>query len=218
MTASACTSAANVNGATIANVTITGGECTVRADNVTLSNVTTGGSLKLNPSAFGTKILGSRMQSLYIFGADQTTLEGSTVDCNEQVKDGVIIWDDPAGDAPNGFTFRNNTFRNCVDVNPGDHSQAIYVGGLAQNGLIQGNTFSNNGSTSHIFFTWFGNGATTSNYPRNICVKGNTFGATGGAYFDINFRSEIPTSANIKIDPSNVMPHGNTDPRFNGTC
>jgi hypothetical protein len=214
MTASACTSAANTNGATIQNVTITGGECTVRADNVTLSNVTTDSSVKVVASASGTRILGSRLQSAYIFGGDNTTIENTVIDCNGQVKDGLIIWDEPAGDAPNGFTIRNGAFRNCKDTKPDDHSQAIYVGGYAQNGLIEGNTFTNNGSTSHIFFTWFGNQASTSGYPRNICVRGNTFGATAGAYFDVNFRAEIPSNANIRIQRD----ASNTDPEFYADC
>ena len=85
----------------------------------------------------------------------------------------------------------------------------MYVG-YSKDGLIQGNTFTDNGNTSHIFFTWFGSQADpATSYPRNICVKGNTFGSTHGAYFAVNFRAEIPTSSGIDIEP----PPSNTSPR-----
>ena len=82
------------------------------------------------------------------------------------------------------------------------HSQAIYVG-YSTNGLIEGNTFENNGTTSHIFFTWWGETANpSSSYPRNICVRNNTFrdGPDVFHYYDVNFRAEIPSSAGIVIE------------------
>ena len=110
-----------------------------------------------------------------------------------------------------------------MDTKPDDHSQAIY-NGYSKGGLIENNTFTNNGSTSHIFFTWFGNEANpATSYPRNICVRGNRFvNPPGGEfhYYDINMRAEIPTSANIKIDPDQ-WPNRNAstaDARFTADC
>jgi hypothetical protein len=65
------------------------------------------------------------------------------------------------------------------------------------------NTFVDNGTTAHVFFTWWGSTANSAtSYPRRICVRGNTFGALHGAYYDLNFRAEIPTSSGIAIDPA----------------
>ena len=111
---------------------------------------------------------------------------------------GIKMWDKPAGNTPDGWVIRNNTFQNFY-MSDGSHTQALYVG-YATNGVIEGNTFTNNGNTAHIFFTWFGSTANSStSYPRNICVKGNTFGPTHTAYWDINLRDEIPLSARIPI-------------------
>ena len=129
------------------------------------------------------------------------------------------IWDSPAGNTPDGFVIRNNTIRNFfVAADSSAHSEGIFVG-YSTNGLIDGNTFENNGNTSHIFFSWWGtagyqgqNPATI--YPRNICVRGNSFGATHGAYFDVNFREEIPSNANITIQRD----ASSTKPQFYGTC
>ena len=76
---------------------------------------------------------------------------------------------------------RNNTFMNFYANDPATHSEAIYVG-YSTNGLIENNTFTNNGNTGHVYFTYFGTasseGAPASNtYPRNMCVRGNTFNA-----------------------------------------
>jgi hypothetical protein len=85
--------------------------------------------------------------------------------------------------------------------------------------LIEGNTFTNNGNTSHIFFSYFGTAAyegtsPSSTYPRNMCVRGNTFNETHGAYYDVNFREEIPSNANIKIQRD----ASSTDPEFYADC
>ena len=71
------------------------------------------------------------------------------------------MWDDPAGDTPSGWVFRNNTFRNFY-MAPirASHSQAIYVG-YSTNGLIEGNTFENNGKTCAHLLTWWGETAPT---------------------------------------------------------
>ncbi len=121
------------------------------------------------------------------------------------------IWDLPAGDVPRGWIIRNNTFKNFwVAADPSDHSQAIFVGTSAD-GLIEGNSFINNGTTAHLFFSyWGGNPNPSSSYPRNICVRGNTFGPSTGApahFFALNFRSEIPVSSGIRIAPGRERSH-----------
>lgn len=198
ITGAECDRRAAVAGTVIENVTVTGG-CEVTAQNVTLLNAALGGAVVFEPSASGGKLLGSHVTGAHIFGADNILIDGSTVDCEGLSKDGSIIWDDPAGNYPQNITIRNSTYRNCKDVKPDDHSQAIYLG-YSRDVLIENNTFTNNGSTSHIFVTWFGNQADpATTYPRNVCIRGNTFGPTAGAYYDFNYRQEIPVSANIKV-------------------
>lgn len=139
-----------------------------------------------------------------------------------------LIWDAPGGNGSSGWTISGNTFRNFyMASDPSVHAEALYIGGLSANGLIANNTFTNNGNTAHIFFTWFGSSGSTSSYPKNICVRGNSFGPTYAgpngiaAYFSIQFRDEIPVSSNIKIDPSNKQtgPQAFIDQtEFQGTC
>ena len=136
-----------------------------------------------------------------VFGADNVTIQNSSFDgAGGQAQN--IIWDVPAGNGTTGLTIKNNTFKNYYTSNPGDHYEALYVGGYTRNGVIEGNTFTNNGNTAHIFFTWFGTAANPpASNPSNICVRGNTFGPTHGAYFSVNFRAEIPAEANISVNP-----------------
>ena len=215
LTGSQCNSRASVAGAVIENVTVSGG-CSVGAANVTLRNVTAT-DITFGPNANGGQLLNSHVRGASIFGADNVLIQGNTIDCEFINKDGSVIWDEPAGNYPDHYTIRGNTYTRCHVYSGDTHSQAIY-NGYARNGLIENNVFNNNGSTAHIFFTWWGETANPStSYPRDICVRGNTFiNPPGGVfhYYDINFRSEIPTSANIKIQPG----VSNTDPRFYGTC
>jgi hypothetical protein len=123
------------------------------------------------------------------------------------------------GDVPQNVTITGNTFRNQQTGNSADHSQAIFVG-YSDGVLISGNTFVNNGSTADIFFSWWTdtNPSSSRTYPRNVCVKGNSFSDPNDLhYFAVNFRSEIQTSANIKTDPTEVG-FSTTSPQFNGTC
>jgi hypothetical protein len=176
------------------------------------ANVT--GGVLFTETARGSSFVNGSADSFAIFGADDVLVEGSTFEGHGEVKDGAIIWDEPTGNTPDGWVIPGNTFRNFYIDNGQDvHSQAIYVG-YSTDGLIE-NTFTNNGTTSHIFFTWFGNLAEPStSFPRNICVRGNTFNETHGAYYDVNFRAEIPVSANIKIQRN----ASSSDARFFGSC
>jgi hypothetical protein len=165
---------------------------------VAIERATFADTIEFRPSASGSSLRSSSALGFFIFGADDILLQGNVFD-GQGVRKDTIIWDEPAGNTPDGWVIRGNLFRNYYTSNPEDHSQAIYVG-YSTNGLIEGNTFTNNGNTSHVFFTWFGNLADpTKSYPKNICVRGNTFGPTAGAYYDINYKAEIPLSSNIKV-------------------
>jgi chitodextrinase len=209
-------SARATSGATISNVIVTG-DVNVTRSNVTIQNATIQGGIDFESGSSGGKLLNSSASHVGIWSADNILLEGNTFDGQGKVKDGITMWDDPAGDTPSGWVFRNNTFRNFyVAADQSAHSQAIYVG-YSTNGLIEGNTFENNGTTAHIFFTWWGETANSAtSYPRNICVRNNTFrdGPDVFHYYDVNFRAEIPSSAGIVIERDATS----TSPQFYGSC
>lgn len=207
------------SGATISNVHVTG-SVSVGATNVAVSNCTIDGEIDFNPGAGGSSIQNCAVMGFNVFGADGIQILNNQFDGKGQNNQN-ILWDQPSGNSPSNWVIRGNDFRNfyigpCCNV----HSEALYVG-YSDHGLIENNTFENNGTTSHIFFTWFGNLASPpASNPHDICVRGNTFGATAGAYFDINMRGEInPVASNIRVDPtSNVMPSGVTDSRMLVAC
>lgn len=196
--------------------TITG-DVGIDRPNLRIEGATVQGGVDFERGASGGALVGSRASHVGIWSADNILLEGNTFDGQGKVKDGITMWDDPAGDTPSGWVFRNNTFRNFyMAADQSAHSQAIYVG-YSTNGLIEGNTFENNGTTAHIFFTWFGGTASpSSSYPRNICVRNNTFrdGPDVFHYYDVNFRAEIPSSAGIVIERD----ASSSSPQFYGSC
>lgn len=211
--ASACN-----NGGTVQNATVTGSVDLSATQNCHALNVTFQGTIKMGN---GTTITGSRASGFYAFGVDNWVIDQSYFDGHGDVSQN-LIWDQPAGVTPDNWQITNSTFVNFYDASDSStHSEALYVG-YSTKGLIAGNTFENNGNTSHVFFTNFGNQFNGSSYPRNICVRGNTFGATHGAFFDVNFHQNVssvgPAVTNIRIDPDNVMPHGVTNPEFLGDC
>ena len=197
-------------------VTVTGGYTVTEGIDVTrpslrINGATVHGTVEFGSSATGSSITNSNAVGFNIFGADNVLIQGNTFD-GQGNNPSNEIWDNPSGNTPDGWVIRNNTFRNFYK--DGSHSEAIFVG-YSTNGLIEGNTFTNNGNTSHIFFSWFGNRADpATSYPRDMCVRGNTFNETHGAYYDVNFRAEIPAHANIRIQRNAT----NTNPEFYGDC
>jgi hypothetical protein len=181
---------------------------------VTLDSLTVAGSVTFTPAASGSSLVNSRARGFHIFGADDIAVMGNVLD-GEGIVGQNIIWDEPAGNTPDRWRIVANTLQNFYLADPTSHSEALYVG-YSTNGLIEGNRFVNNGSTSHVFFTWFGNRADpTSSYPRSICVKRNRFGMTHSAFWAISLREEIPASAGIRIDQANASVSG---AQFRGKC
>jgi chitodextrinase len=220
-TVSASTVAQQIGAAPSGPVTVrpaAGGNATVSGNlglsrgNVTLQNLTFTGIVEFDPGSSGSKIVNSQAMGFNIFGADNIVVDGNSFDGRGSVPNNQI-WDQPAGSTPDGFVITHNSFRNFYR-DDGSHSEALYIG-YSTNGTVDGNTFENNGNTGHVFFTWWGSTANaSSSYPRNMCVRNNSFGATHGAYFDVNFRAEIPTSANIVIQRD----ASSTSPQFYGSC
>lgn len=148
---------------------------------------------------------GTSTGNFNIFGSDDITFQNSSFNGFTTIAQNNI-WDDPAGDAADRVYLIGNSFQNFyVASNPSVHAEGLYVG-FSRDGLIRGNTFTNNGNTAHIFFTWFGNLASPpASNPTGWCVEDNVFNNTWTAFFSINFRDEISSSTSgIDVESGNV--------------
>jgi hypothetical protein len=100
----------------------------------------------------------------------------------------------------------NNQIKNyhvCADES--EHSESFYIGAGVDGGLIQGNTFTDNGTTGQLFFTWWDQGGSGSADPKNICVQNNSFIRTHNQYHHIDMRAELNSAINnIDISPNNT--------------
>ena len=195
-------------GATIENVTVTGG-VEIKAANVTMKNVVFQGVVRFRAGAKGSKITGGGGLGFDILSADDITIENCVWN-GQHRRDQNFIWDDPAGDFPSNITIRGCTFQGYCCA--GAHEEALYVGSSV-GGLIENCTFTDNATqagTGHIFFTYCGqksgnhNGCASNDLgteAKNWCVRGCKFGP-GPMYYSIQVHEFVPASANIKIDPS----------------
>lgn len=209
---------AAVSGATIENQTVTG-SVNITNSNVTAKNCVFQGTVDL---ANGTVLDGCKAKGFYAFGKTGWSLLNSQFDGQGSVSQN-LIWDQPAGQGNKNWKISNCTFTNFYKAGDSTvHSEALYIGGWSDGGVVENCHFMDNGTTGHIFFTWFGTQASTSGYPRNICVRGNTFENNDSKvfhYFDIDWRTEIPyPAANIKINPNNTFDKGSSRPEFSGAC
>jgi len=188
------------------------GDTDLRRGLVSIEHAQFAGRIVFEPESSGSRLISSTAAGFDIFGADNITISGNGFDGGGVVPNNQI-WDKPAGSTPDGFVIAGNTFRNFYR-DDGSHSEALYIG-YSTDGLIQGNVFENNGSTAHVFFTYFGSLADPAlSFPRDMCVRGNTFGATHSAFLDVDVRPEIPRTANIVIQPN----ARNSRPELFGAC
>jgi hypothetical protein len=180
--------------------------------------------LNIEPGASGFRLDNTDIADggFNIWGADNVTIVDGSFDGGGDVTSNQI-WDKPAKNGATGLLIARNSFSNYRGGDCNVHGEALFIGGYTSDGVIENNTFSNNGCTSHIFFSYFGNdalsGYNSAQVPRNICVRGNTFGSRYlQTYFDVNFRSEVasvgPTATGIKVQPNAVT----TNPEFNAVC
>ena len=189
------------------------GDLSINRPGIRIDGATIHGVVEFKAGATNAQFLNSRAQGFGISSADGVVIDGSVFDGGGQVSQN-FIWAVPAPDPVNGFTIRNSTFENYTSEHTDLHSEALFIGGYARNGLIEGNTFYNNGNTAHIFFSWCapndcdGGGGRYSGDPRdpsNICVRGNIFSQTWEAYYHVMVRQEngggIGTDDNIRIAP-----------------
>jgi hypothetical protein len=181
---------------------VVNGPVVLQRANVAIQNGRFTGLLEFRAEASGSSFSDGKGWQFNIYGADGIRIERSLWD-GECRSPNNRIYDYPAGAVPENFVLRDNEFRNyrvCAD--PSIHNEALFIG-YSDGGLIKGNRFENNGSTAHIFFTYWGSAANpSSSWARNICVEGNAFLHVVNGFFAIQSRDEIPSSANIDIDPN----------------
>ena len=189
------------------------GDVSIDRPNLRIEGATVTGTIDFRSDSSGTSFVNGKALAFNIRGADDITLQGNEFDGQCRVAQNWIE-DDPAGVVPERFKILGNTFRNYhLCANESAHSEALFVG-YSNGGMIDGNTFTDNGTTGHIFFSWYGGIADPNvSWPRNICVKNNTFIRSLNGYYHIQVRTEIPDSSNIDIDPSNVK--GESIPGYN---
>ena len=183
------------------------GEVSLTRAAVTIQHAVFSGNVRFQATADGVTVEDSRLLSFSIEsgGVDGFTMRRSVLDGECRIGQNFVY-------GATNFRFLGNTFRNYhVCANEALHSEAMFIGALSNGGLIEGNTFVDNGTTGHLFFTWF-DGTPGVDHPRNICVRGNTFIRSLNGYYHVQARSEIPDSSNISIDPSNVK--GESIPGF----
>jgi len=183
---------------------------------VTIQHAVIQDSIEFPEAASGSVFEDGHIWEFYIYGGDDVTIQRSVMDGRNTSCNDNRIYASPAGHTPDRWRLLGNTFRNYYcGPNPSIHTEALYIG-YSNDGLISANTFEDNGTTAHIFFTYWAVGqdpATT--WPRNICVTGNTFGHVLNQYYAIQGRDEIGASANIMIDPNNVFNDPQSSPNGN---
>ena len=176
-TVSAATLAQKIQSAPSGAVTvrpIQGGSVTVSGDvdvsrgNVTLQGLRFTGIVQFEAGASGSKLLDSSAMGFDIFGADNVVVQGNNLDGQGTVFQNHI-WD-TGGNTPDGWVIRGNSFKNYYHGD--DHSEALFIG-YSRNGLVEQNTFTNNGTTAHIFFSWWGDVADpgTCIRVRSACAR-----------------------------------------------
>jgi len=191
-----------VAAATIANVTVTG-SVTIDVPDLTLRGSEIQGTINLGPHADHVVIVDSRAVGFEAAGSDNIVMDRNVFDGGRGKLCQNFIWPGPDRDPSDGWTITRNTFRDYQCGNP--HSEALYIAAYAEHGLIEHNTFVNNGNTGHIFFTWcswdddcasWGGGYKD---PHDWSVRGNTFRDTWTADYAISAREELKGNPGLDI-------------------
>lgn len=183
----------------------------VWVENITLNHSTEESALTWYATADHIKLTDSNIfASWTLRGSDVVTLDGNDFDgqYSSAIAHNQILPVEGGTDGNTDITITNNTFQRYDPQTSGNHSEAMFIDAYTNGMLIEGNTFDNNGTTAHLFFTWFNGSATdSSTWPQNICVRGNTFTNNHNDFYHIQARTEIDVSvANIDVEdsPSNT--------------
>lgn len=157
------------------------------------------GTIRMRAAGAGLTVEDSRLREFDVDGGNNWTLSRDVLDGECEVAQNFMY-------RSSGWRILNSTIRNYhVCGNESTHSEAFFIGADATDGLIQGNHFQDNGTTGHLFFTWFDQTGDGPRDPRNICVTGNTFAGSLNGYFSVQLRPEMPDSLNIRVDPNNTF-------------
>ncbi|HEX5395375.1 MAG TPA: dockerin type I domain-containing protein [Candidatus Saccharimonadales bacterium] len=179
------------------------GSITLNVAGIRLDGITSASRMNLNSSCNGCQVYNATIQSFTSHGADNVSFVNNNIGpatptCNVAQN---FLWSASDTDGSSGWLLQGNTFHDFQCDNP--HSEALYIANRAGPGLIENNIFTNNGSTSHIFWTWYndqGSGCTAygqnNGSPHDWCTRNNTFYDTWDAYYAINIREELELSGN----------------------
>ena len=179
------------------------GDLTLAGENVTIRHSVLR-DVVVGASGSGFVIEDSQVHAFNIDGANNWVIRRDIVDFKgisyNGYNGGSIMYN------AKSWKILDSTFRGAyVIANPSQHSEAWFIGAGNDDGLIQGNTFDDNGTTGHLFFTWWGSEPGV-NDPRNICVTGNTFTRSHNRFLSIDMRPEL----NWKTDNIDIDAHTNT--------
>jgi hypothetical protein len=171
---------------------------------ISVSNVEIDGAeIEFETTADHARLVDSRAYEWITRGTDHVTLARNVFDGRyEAANNEVMQSESDETDGTADLTITGNTFKRYDPRVSGNHSEAIFIGGWTNGVLIQGNTFTDNGTTGHLFFTWWGGDQNDpASYPRNICVRGNHFDLSHNGYYDIQYREEFTGGENIDVEP-----------------
>ena len=131
------------------------GDLSINRPGLRIDGATVQGTVEFESGASGSAFANGNAEGFDVRGADNITIEGSTFDGACRRAQNWVI-EEPAGRVPSGTTIRGNTFRNyyiCADSDV--HTEALFIA-YSNGGLIEGNTFEDNGTTAHVFFSYVG--------------------------------------------------------------
>ena len=179
------------------------GDFTLTRQNVTIQHAVMRDVGWVTAAGSGFIIEDSSMHSVLIDGADNWILRRDTVAFSGVSYNGF------GGSIMNGasnWQILDSSFTGAyVAADPSQHTEAWFIGAGNDRGLIQGNRFDDNGTTGHIFFSYWDFNGHGGGYPTNICVTGNTFTRSHNPYQQMDKRAELDgTTNNIDINPSNT--------------
>ena len=145
------------------------GDITLAAKNVTIKHAVLR-DVSVGDSGSGFVIEDSRVHSFYIDGASNWIIRRDVVDFKgityTGYNGGSIMY------SAKNWKILDSTFRGAyVIADPSQHTEAWYIGAGNDGGLIQGNTFDDNGTTAQLFFTWCWLGPRGEQPKKHLCHR-----------------------------------------------
>ena len=184
-----------------------GGSVTVNGDlqvsrsNVALDRISVQGIVSFRSGSTGSKLLNGTSSGFDIRGGDNILVEGNTFDGKCQRAQNWVV-EEPAGQIPNNTVIRNNTFRNYyMCSNPSTHTEALFVA-YSDGGVIEGNTFEDNGTTGHLFVRRSQRNPEHEQLRAQLVRPLKQVRPRDQPLVLDSVQAQIPASANTNVDPS----------------